>query len=112
VDRRDGNDMLATGALMIVASAVRAGAGCLELWSERVPELVRITAEMDEHDDESGEERAAMQLRVRDELMAVARNSAEIVMRELRRGVEDLDTYTREEESGAGGPPRPYRAKQ
>jgi hypothetical protein len=52
-----------------------------------------------------------MEGRVREELMAVARESAEIVMRELRRGLEDLDSFTRSEDEGSGGAPRPYRAK-
>lgn len=104
--------MLATGALMSAASVVRAGSGCLELWSERVPPLVRLAAELDEQADVSGEERDAKEGRVREELMALARESAEIVMREMRRGLEDLDTFTRSEDAGPGGAARPYRAKR
>lgn len=106
------NDLLATGALMSAASAVRAGTGCLELWSERVPSLVRLAAELDEHPDRAPDQRQAMEGHVREELMALARESAEIVMREIRRGLEDLDTYTRSENEGPGGAARPYRAKR
>ncbi len=106
------NDLLATGALMSAASAVRAGSGCLELWSQRVPPLVRLAAELDEQPEGSPEQRDAMEGRVREELMAVARESAEIVMREIRRGLEDLDTFTRSEQEGPGGAARPYRAKR
>lgn len=113
MDRPDGtNDLLATGALMSAASAVRAGTGCLELWSQRVPPLVRLAAELDEQGEGSPEQRDAMEGRIREEMMAVARESAEIVMRELRRGLEDLDTYTRSEDQGPGGAARPYRAKR
>jgi hypothetical protein len=113
VDRSEGsNDLLATGALMSAASAVRAGSGCLELWSQRVPPLVRLAAELDEHTESPPEERDAIELRVREEMMAVARESAEIVMREIRRGLEDLDTFTRSEDQGPGGAARPYRAKR
>jgi hypothetical protein len=113
VDRPDSsNDLLATGALMSAASAVRAGSGCLELWSQRVPPLVRLAAELDEGPAESPEQRSELEGRVREELMSVARESAEIVMREIRRGLEDLDTFTRSEDQGPGGTPRPYRAKR
>src|SRR5947209_16349173 len=97
---------------MSAASAVRAGSGCLELWSQRVPPLVRLAAELDESAEGSTEERDAMEGRVREELMALARESAEIVMREIRRGLEDLETFTRSEEEGPGGAARPYRAKR
>jgi hypothetical protein len=112
VDGRDSNDLLATGALMSAASAVRAGTGCLELWSERMPALVRLAAEIDEQPEGRSEERDAMEGRAREEMMAVARESAEIVMREIRRGLEDLDTFTRTEDQGPGGVARPYRAKR
>jgi hypothetical protein len=112
VDRPEtSNDLLATGALMSAASVVRAGTGCLELWSERVPPLVRLAAELDEQGDESAKTREEREGRMREELLAVARESAEIVMRELRRGLEDLDTYTRADDQGPGGAARPYRAK-
>jgi len=112
VDRPDhSNDLLATGALMSAASAVRAGGGCLELWSQRVPPLVRLAAELDEHREGASQERDAIEGRVREEMMALARESAEIVMREIRRGLEDLDTFTRSEDQGPAGAARPYRAK-
>jgi hypothetical protein len=113
VDRPESsNDLLATGALMSAASAVRAGTGCLELWSQRVPPLVRLAAELDEDSEAPSAKRAEIEGRMREEMMAVARESAEIVMREIRRGLEDLDTYTRSEDEGPGGAPRPYRAKR
>jgi hypothetical protein len=112
MDRHESNDLLATGALMSVASAVRAGAGCLELWSQRVPPLVRLAAEIDEQPERPAEEQTVLEGQVREELMSVARESAEIVMRELRRGLEDLDSYTRADDEESSGASRPYRAKQ
>jgi hypothetical protein len=44
--------------------------------------------------------------------MAVARDSAEVVLHELHRGVEDFDTFTRsEEEAAEDRERRRYRAK-
>ncbi len=106
---QDGYRLLATGAVMTAASAVRAGAGCMELWSRRVPPLVKLAAELGE--DEGSETTAGRSL-LREELIAVARDSAEVVLHELHRGVEDLDTFTRnEDEAGEDPKPRRHRAK-
>jgi hypothetical protein len=113
VSAQDGYRLLATGALMTAASAVRAGAGCMELWSQRVPPLVKLAAELAE-DAPPGEspDAAPDRSRLREELIAVARDSAEIVLHELHRGVEDLDTFTRsEEEAAEDRERRRYRAK-
>jgi hypothetical protein len=48
----------------------------------------------------------------RDELIVLVRESAEVSWREMRRGVDDLDAFTRP--GGLDGralPSRPYRAK-
>jgi hypothetical protein len=48
----------------------------------------------------------------RDELIALVRDSAEVSWREMRRGVDDLDAFTRPREPvGQALPIRPYRAK-
>ena len=48
----------------------------------------------------------------RDELVALARDSAEASWRELRRGVDDLDAFTRPDERESERPARrPYRVK-
>jgi hypothetical protein len=54
----------------------------------------------------------AAEARFRDELIALARESSEIAMRELRRGLYDLDAFTRAEDPPAEGPARPYKAKR
>jgi hypothetical protein len=48
----------------------------------------------------------------RDELIAMVRDSAEVSWREMRRGVDDLDAFTRPgQPDGRALPSRPYRAK-
>ncbi len=105
---RDGYGLLATSALMTGASAVRAGVACMELWSQRVPPLVKLAADLGEH---ASEDAGAGKGRLRDELIAVARESADVILNELHRGVEDLDSFTRPDEQPAEHPSRRYRAK-
>lgn len=107
VDEQSANRMLATGALMGAATFARAGLECLELWSQRLPPLLELGEDVRRG---SGGEQA--QGRFRDELVALARESSEIALRELRRGVEDLDAYTRPEEAPPSKPRRPYKAKR
>jgi hypothetical protein len=57
---------------------------------------------------------ATAQAAFRDELVALARDSAEASWRELRRGVDDLDAFTRPDEpepDQARPARRPYRVK-
>jgi hypothetical protein len=113
VGEQDGYRLLATGAAMTAASAVRAGAACMEMWSQRVPPLIKLAGELNDDRAQRGDsDPEADRARLREGLVAVARDSAEIFMHELHRGVEDLDTFTRsEEQSGADGKPRRHRAK-
>ena len=110
---QDGYRLLATGAMMTAASAVRAGTACAELWSQRVPPLLKLAAELAEEGPGNGSsDPAADRSSLREGLMAVARDSAEIVLQELHRGVEDLDTFTRsEQEAEQDAQRRRYRAK-
>ena len=98
--------MLVTGAVMGAASVMRVGVGCLELWSQRMPALIKLG---DGLRDPQAAGSAAGQFR--DELLAIARDSSEIALRELRRGVEDLDTFTRPAEPPSPRTKRPYKAK-
>jgi hypothetical protein len=100
--------MLATGWVIGAATAMRTGLGWLSLWSERVPPLVSLGAEL--RDEESGAGQAVG--RFRDELLAIARDSSELAARELRRGLEDLDAFTREAESHPTDGRRPYKVKR
>jgi hypothetical protein len=99
--------MLAAGSLVSSATAFRVGVGCLELWLERAPGLVRLAAQASLGGAQTGSARAAF----RDDFLALARDSAEVSWRELRRGVDDLDAFTRPDEEPGERPHRPYRVK-
>jgi len=98
--------MLVTSAVMGAASVMRVGVGCLELWSQRMPALIRLGEGM--RDPQAAGSVAGQ---FRDELLAIARDSSEIALRELRRGVEDLDAFTRPDEPPSKKAKRPYKAK-
>jgi hypothetical protein len=93
--------------MMGAATLFRVGVGCVGLWSEHASSLYSLGAEAREESDHSGQ--AWGQLR--DELIAVARESSELALRELQRGLEDLDDFTRPDEEPSPLPTRPYRAK-
>jgi hypothetical protein len=100
--------MLATGSLVSAATAFRVGTNCVGLFARRLPPLVRLALEGSTRRGEAGLAEAAF----RDELLALARDSAEVSWREMRRGVDDLDALTRPDRRTAPpGPARPYRAK-
>jgi hypothetical protein len=107
VAEQEAQNMLAAGALMGTASVVRAGVGCLELWSQRMPALLALGQQMREPELERG----GMAGQFRDELLEIARESSEIALRELRRGVDDLDTLTRPDQPAPERQRRPYKAK-
>jgi hypothetical protein len=83
-------------------------ASCLQLLADRTPPLVTLAwrASM------GGAETPTAQAAFRDELLGLARDSAEASWRELRRGVDDLDRFTRPNaDPAAPRPRRPYRVK-
>jgi hypothetical protein len=100
--------MLATGCVMGAATLIRAGVACVELCSERAPSLLTLGAESREQTAGAGRAQAEF----RDELIAIARDCSEVALRELRRGLEDLDTFTRPDEQQAARPSRPYKTKR
>ena len=78
------------------------------LISQRLPPLVRLALATSAGRGEAGVAEAAF----RDELIALVRDSAEVSWREMRRGVDDLDAFTRPAEpNGHPLPSRPHRAK-
>jgi hypothetical protein len=99
--------MLATGSLVTSATAFRVGAGCLELFVERTPPLVRHAVRASVGGADTGKAQAAF----RDDLIALARDWAEVSWREMRRGVDDLDAFTRPDDEPPVRPHRPYRVK-
>jgi len=86
---------------------VRVSATCLELLAERTPPLVTLAV----RGSLAGAETATSQAAFRDELVALARDCTERSWRELRRGVDQLDAFTRPGDARDGVPRRPYRVK-
>jgi hypothetical protein len=99
--------MLATGSLVSSATVFRLGAGQLELLVDRTPPLVRLAVRA----SVGGAGARKAQAEFRDDLIALARDSAEVSWREMRRGVDDFDAFTRPDEKPAARPHRPYRVK-
>jgi hypothetical protein len=73
-----------------------------------MPKLVKLGFESWESKANSGRAQAEF----RDELIALARSSSEVALSELRRGVEDLDAFTRPKEEQTAQSKRPYKAKR
>jgi hypothetical protein len=91
------------------ATAVRLGAGCAVLMARRAMPMATLAVR-----GSVGPDAETAQATFRDELIALARESAELSWRELRRGLDDLDGFTRpaEDEDEAQRPARrPYRVK-
>lgn len=100
--------MLAAGSVVSSATAFRMGVGCLELLVERTPPLVTLAVKASVGGAETGTAQAAF----RDDFIALARDSAEVSWRELRRAVDDLDAFTRSDDEPGERPHRPYRVKR
>lgn len=98
---------LAAGSLVTTTTVVRAALSCAELWAERTPPLVGLAVNASIR----GDDMPKAQARFRDDLLSLARESAERSWRELRRGVDDLDALTRPGNSTADRPRRPHRVK-
>jgi len=99
--------MLATGSLVSSAAPFRVGVSCVELLMKRTPPLLRLAVRA----TVGGRERGKAQAVFRDDVIALARDSAELSWREMRRGVDDLDAFTRADEEVGMRPFRPYRVK-
>ena len=100
--------LLTTSSVVGAATTFRVAAGCLELLAERTPPLMGLAVRA----SLGGPDTARAQATFRDELVGLARESAELSWRELRRGVDQLDASTRPDEPpGARPRRRPYRVK-
>lgn len=96
---------LATSAVLTASTAVRVGIGWIGLWRRRTPELVKLAV-----GTLNGEDNGRAEASLRDELIALFRDSAEISWLELRRSVDDFDLATRRDDD-AREPSRPFRVK-
>ena len=91
-------------------TAFRVGAGCAQLLRKRSGAIVSLAVQASLGSDTQAAEAAEATLR--DEVVALARESAELSWRELRRGVDALDSHTRPADPPHTSPPlRPYRVK-
>ena len=94
--------MLVAGTVVGSATAIRTGAKCFVAVAARTPPLIGVAVRA------SGGA-ATAQATFRDELVTLARDTAELSWRELRRGLDDFDAVTRP--AGEGTRRRPYRVK-
>jgi hypothetical protein len=93
---------------MASATAVRVGVSWLELGVRRTPSLTRLALQA----ALGGPEGATAEATFRDDLLALGRESAEASLREVCRGLDDLDRLTRSDKQQPGARPhRPYRVK-
>ena len=92
---------------MAASSVARVALACVELWSRRLPALVELDEKVRDPRSRARHEEGQL----RDELLALARESSELALRELRRGLEDLDLFTRPDEPPAKQGDRFSRAK-
>jgi hypothetical protein len=83
------------------------GAGCAQLLRRRSGPIVSLAVQAS-----FGSDTQAAEATLRDEVVALARESAELSWRELRRGVDALDSYTRPiDPPRSDEARRPYRVK-
>lgn len=99
--------MLATSSLVSSATAFRVGLSYLGLVAERTPPLVRLAVRA----SIGGAGNGRAQAEFRDDLIAFARDSAEVSWREVRRGLDDLDAFTRPGDDATERARRPHRVK-
>jgi hypothetical protein len=89
------------------STALRVGAGCASLLGRRSVPLVGLAVQAS-----FGADGRTAEATLRDELVSLARESAELSWRELRRGVDALDLSTRPtDRPRSETPSRPYRVK-
>ena len=88
-------------------TAFRVGTGCALLLRRRSGPLVSLAVQAS-----FGSDAQTAEATLRDELVALARESAELSWREMRRGVDALDSVTRPIDTPRSEQPRrPYRVK-
>jgi hypothetical protein len=99
--------MLTIGSLVTSATALRVTARAAELWMQKAPHLAGLgaTAWI------GGPDSARAQSAFRDDMLALAREAADISWREVRRGLDDFDARTRPHHAPSVRPYRPYRVK-
>ena len=85
--------LAATGSMVTIATALRTGRRQLEIAIDHAPSiLAHVSGPRKGPDD--GQRAMAM---LRDELLTIAREMAECLWQEARRGIDEFDAYTRED---------------
>jgi hypothetical protein len=99
--------LITTSSVVGATTAFRVGAGCARLLRHRSGPLVSLAVRAS-----FGADTQTAEATLRDEVVALARDSAELSWRELRRGVDALDSYTRPvDRPRSDQARRPYRVK-
>jgi hypothetical protein len=99
------------GSTVGAQTALRMAAGWLALLADQGPSLIRTGLEASSDADADRAERADM--RFGEDVLAFARESAEVSWRELRRGLDALDGAIRAEPHGsASAAVRRHRVKR
>ncbi len=99
--------LITTSSVVGATTAFRVGAGCAALLRRRSGPLVGLAVHAS-----FGSDTGTAEASLRDELVALARESAELSWREMRRGVDALDSYTRPiDQPRSTESRRPYRVK-
>jgi hypothetical protein len=85
---------LAAGPVLSTTTAFRMGVGYLGVWTNRTPRLMTLGLQA----LEPGANAAKAEDTFWDELITAARDSTDVVLSELQRGIDDLGACTRAEQ--------------
>ena len=86
-DTHDDYGVMLAAPVFAAASACRAGVGYLGLWTSRAPRLTRLGVESWTRSPENREGS------LHEELIEFARESNDLIAREMERGVEDIEGF-------------------
>lgn len=98
--------LFTTGVVISTSTAVRAGLRGLGVVTSATPSIVRRAV-----DAAFGDRTELAITELRDDLIGVFRRTAEASWHEMRRGIDDLEAFTRPEGDESRAPGRPYRVK-
>ena len=99
--------LMATTSYVLFASGLRTAGRWSELCVRRSQELTKLAI-----GSMAGEDGARVsQAQLRDEVLGLVREMAEVSWQEARRAIDQLDEQTRHALGSETGPARPYRVK-